>query len=535
MDRAVDRRVTRRRLLRMIGLTAGGGAMYQAMQSLGLAAESPFDGPVDLGAAPRGASVLVLGAGLAGMVAAYELRRAGYRVEVLEFNERAGGRNWTLKGGDRFTELGGETQECRFDPGHYLNPGPWRLPYHHHGMLHYCRRLGVALEPFLQVNHNAYVHSKTAFGGRPQRFREVASDIHGHVAELLAKATSTHALDADVTAEDQAKLLDALQLWGGLDRERRYVKGDDSSGRRGYARAPGGGLSGWPEFSQPTALKDLLQPVFWFSLAFGGLHEMQMPMFQPVGGMGQVGQAFARELGTLIRYRARVTEIRQHASGVEVAYEDLAAGGERRTTRADWCVCTLPLSILSQIPTDAGDALKAAIGALSYAGALKVGLQFRRRFWEEDEQIYGGITFTDLPISNIAYPSSNLFSDGKGVLLGAYTAGIDAMQLTSMRPAERIQKVVEYGAQIHPQYPAEFENGIAVSWHRVPGAMGCFAVWTDELRKQHYNNLCQLDGRLVLAGEHASFLPAWQEGAVTSAIDAIRRLHARALEHGARA
>ena len=71
---------------------------------------------------------------------------AGYRVQVLEFNNRPGGRVWTLRGGDRYTELGGDTQDCGFAPGQYINPGPWRLPHHHHGILAYCRRLGVALE-----------------------------------------------------------------------------------------------------------------------------------------------------------------------------------------------------------------------------------------------------------------------------------------------------------------------------------------------------------------------------------------------------
>ncbi len=535
MDPSFGAGMTRRRLLRMVGMTAGGGAMYQAMQSLGLAADSPFDGPLQLGTAPKNASVLVLGAGLAGLVSAYELRRAGYRVEVLEFNSRAGGRNWTLKGGDRFTELGGETQDCQFDPGLYINPGPWRLPHHNHGMLHYCKALGVALEPFLQVNYNAYLHSPNAVGGRPQRFRCVESDIRGHVAELLAKAARGQQLDAELTKEDREKLLEGLQLWGALDREYKYARNADTSARRGFNRPPGGGLSGWPVPSEPLRLQDLSSPVFWFGITFGGIYEMQSPMFQPVGGMGQVGQAFARELGTLIRYQARVVEIRQNERGVDVAYEDLSAGGQRRTTHADWCVCAMPLSVLGQVPMDAGGPLKAAIGALSYAPAVKVGLQFKRRFWEQDEQIFGGTTWTELPIGNIAYPSSGLFGDGKGVLLGAYCFGLDGMQFTAMTPAERVAKALEYGAQIHPQYPREFENGIAVAWHRVPGAMGCFAIWTDELRAQHYDNLCRIDGRIVLAGEHASQLPAWQEGAVTSALDAIQRLHRKALEQGARA
>jgi monoamine oxidase len=189
---------SRRDLLRMIGVGAGASAMYHAMSSLGLAAESPYKGPVDLKGAPAGASVLILGAGMAGMSAAYELRNAGYQVQVLEFNSRAGGRNWSLRGGDSYTELGGFTQQCRFDKDLYINPGPWRIPYHHRGMMNYCKRLGVALEPFLQVNYNAYLHSSRAFGGKPRRYREIKADYQGHVAELLAKATRQSALDAAV-------------------------------------------------------------------------------------------------------------------------------------------------------------------------------------------------------------------------------------------------------------------------------------------------------------------------------------------------
>src|SRR6201985_1222250 len=109
--------VSRRDLLSLIGAVSGSAAMYQAMTSLGFAADSGYKGPIKLDGDPKGASVLILGAGLAGMTAALELRKAGYRVHLLEFNSRAGGRNWTLRGGDKFTELGGITQTCEFEQG----------------------------------------------------------------------------------------------------------------------------------------------------------------------------------------------------------------------------------------------------------------------------------------------------------------------------------------------------------------------------------------------------------------------------------
>ncbi|HEX3913677.1 MAG TPA: flavin monoamine oxidase family protein [Steroidobacteraceae bacterium] len=526
--------MSRRQLLQMIGASAGGAAMYQAMSSLGLAAASPFKGPIDLQGAPRGASVLILGAGMAGMTAAYELRNAGYKVQVLEYNNRPGGRNWTLRGGDRYTELGGETQRCEFDQDLYINPGPWRIPYHHHGMMHYTKQLGVPLEPFFQVNYNAYLHSSQAFGGKPQRYREVKADYQGHIAELLAKATRQNSLDASVTKEDQEVLLASLRGWGALDKNYAYVSSDAVSDRRGFDKKPGGGLSGEPVPSKPVALHDLLQSGLWQGIASGDTFDMQTALFQPVGGMGRIGEAFGRELGPLIRYNSKVTDIRQDARGVTVSFLDSQAGSARQTLRADWCICTIPLPILAQIPMNVGPALAAAISAVPSAAAVKAGLQFKRRFWEQDEQIYGGITYTDLPILNIGYPNTGFQSSGKGVLLGAYIWGLRAMEFTAMTPAERLQRVVAYGSQIHPQYHQEFENGISVAWHRVPFTMGCFGMWSSDTRAKHYDALCELDGRIALAGEHASFLGGWQEGAVTSALDVIGRIHSRAVALGAK-
>lgn len=522
-----DRAMTRRDLLTLVGTVAGSGVMYQAMASLGHAAESNYNGPIALDSDPKGASVLVLGAGLAGMVAALELRKAGYKVQLLEYGDRAGGRCWTLRGGDRYTELGGFQQSCRFDKGLYINPGPWRIPYHHRAILDYCKRLKVALEPFVQVNSNAYLHSTRAFGGKPQRYRHIQADFNGYVAELLAKAANQGRLDDAVTIEDKAILLEALKSWGALDANYRYAAGAAASDRRGYAVDPGGGLAGEPVPSAPLGLRDILNSRLWQGLTAGGNYEFHMPMFQPKGGMDMIAKALQREVGDLIRFNSKVTAIRQDARRVTVTYH-ARTGGPPMQASADWCVCAIPLSILSQIEINVGAPMAAAIAAVPYAPAVKIGLQMKRRFWEEDEAIYGGITYTDLPIRSIGYPSTDYGSTGKGVLLGAYAIfNTYAFEFGALPPAERIAKAVEWGAAIHPQYKDAFENGIAVAWQRNPASLGCFGSWSEEGRRLHYKNLCAIDGRIVLAGEHASYLPAWQEGAILSSLDAVSRLHRR--------
>ena len=520
---------SRRDLLTMIGVAGGSAAMYLAMSELGHAEPSPFTGPIKLSRPPPGTSVLILGAGIAGMVAAMEMRDAGYAVQVLEYNDRPGGRNWTLRGGDTFTELGGYTQHVRFDEGQYLNPGPWRIPYHHQGVLHYVDRLGVALEPFTQVNYNAYIHSLNAYGGKPQRFREVQADFHGHVAELLSKTAKQGSLDQIVSKEDQEVLMTALRSWGALDNNYEYVKGLTSSGRRGYDRDPGGGATSAPFPSDPRALHDVLGSGMWASVAAGSNYLTQQVLFQPKGGMGTIGAAMGKELGPLIQYNAKVVDIHQEDHGVTVRYVDSRAGGAARTATAQWCICTIPTTVLSQIPMTVGAPLRAAIDHLPYHPSLKVGLQFKRRFWEQDDKIYGGITYTDMPNVSIGYPMFDYFSRGKGVLLGAYVSTPESYIYAAETPEERIRDALYWGSKIHPQYMQEYECGVAVSWHRVPFTLGCAAQWTEEARAAHYDSLVAMDGRIVLAGEHASRIGGWQEGAVVSSIDAMKRLHARVM------
>ncbi len=523
-------KTTRRQLLSAIGMIGGTAALYQAMTTYGHAAETQFNGPPDLSGARKGASVIVLGSGLAGMLAAYELTKAGYAVKILEYQNRPGGRNWSLYGGDTYTELGGATQKVGFAPGNYLNPGPWRIPHHHRTLLHYCKAFGVALEPFIQFNHNAYVHSADAFGGKPQRYREVAADFEGNVAELLGKAIDQKALDTEIKAEDKDRLREALRGWGMLDKDMRYAKGLRSSEHRGYDRPPGGGVNGAPTPSDLLDFHDVLDPQVWKAMAFFMNHEMQTTMFQPVGGMGMIGKAFARQVQSLITFNAKVTKIAQDRSGVSVTYKN-TGDGTVSEARADFCVCTIPLGVLSQVDLNLSPKLQTAISAVPYSNSVKIGLEMRRRFWEDDDHIYGGHSFTSQDIGLISYPNNHLFQDGPAVLLGAFASGMGAYRLAGMTPDERIQTALAQGSVFHPAaYQKEFVTGASVAWSRVPWTMGCCARWNEETRKEHYQTLVAVDDRVVLAGEHASYVGCWMEGALLSSIDAITRLHKRALE-----
>jgi monoamine oxidase len=191
--------LTRRALIEQIGRIGGAGAAYVAMEALGLVPATPagaenFSLP-HAGGAP---SVVILGAGIAGLVAAYELQKAGYRVSVLEAADRIGGRVWTIRGGDRIVQTGRPDQRATFDPGLYFDAGAMRIPSTHRVILGYARRFGVPMETFVNANRNV----RWDFGGNVEPERRLVSDMRGRLGELLAKAIDQHALDG-IASKDE--------------------------------------------------------------------------------------------------------------------------------------------------------------------------------------------------------------------------------------------------------------------------------------------------------------------------------------------
>src|SRR6202035_3016910 len=154
-------------------------------------------------------------------------------------------------------------------------------------------------------------------------------------AELLANATKKVSLDDAVSKEDQQILLEALRSLGALDKEFRYRAGDDSAAHRGYAKHSGGGLGAEPIAGDPVGLHDILTSRLWRGLQSFLLYDFQTTMFQPVGGMGRIGEAFARQIPDRIRYGAKVITIQQNDSGVAITFEDIADGGTVQEVKAD--------------------------------------------------------------------------------------------------------------------------------------------------------------------------------------------------------
>ena len=183
--------LTRRRFLEHLGAVGGSSLVMTAMTSWDLMAGQAGVRPALTGGPPK-AKVLVLGAGVSGLVVAYELSKLGYDFRVLEARDRVGGINWTVRLGSEHTEINGEHQACTFDDGLHLNAGPWRIPYTHTGVLNYCKELGVSLQIFVNEADASYFYYEGAAAGALSntrvRLREVKADLIGHTNELLVKA-----------------------------------------------------------------------------------------------------------------------------------------------------------------------------------------------------------------------------------------------------------------------------------------------------------------------------------------------------------
>jgi monoamine oxidase len=519
---------SRRHFLAKAMAVGGSGLLLANMKAWGMDIASTRDAPPAMQGRVKGKTVVILGAGLAGMTAAYEMSKLGYTCKVIEARAFAGGRCQTARRGKQLEELGGEAQLCEFDKGQYINMGPWRIPFNHRSTLHYTSEFGVPLELFNNDNDAAYVYNdnaKGALAGRRLRMFEIKADMRGYVDELLAKSLKGGLMDQQITADDKTLLIDYLVSEGYLSKKDLSYRGTDG---RGFKVNPGAGISPGPGVpSDPLAFSDLLQSKLGH--IYKSVHEFkqQATMLQPVGGMDQIAKGFEKRVGKMIRYNTEVTSLRNLPDKVEVQVKDLRTGAASVIT-ADFCLCTIPLSVLRQVDTDFSDKFKTALQAAAYAPVAKIGLQMGRRFWEEDDGIYGGHVYTDTKgINLISLPSGN-WQGKKGTLLGFYTFGADAAAMSARSNRERIEYALAAGEKIFPgQYRSAFESAFSVAWHRVKYNLGGWATWSEEARAKAYPVLVEGEGRTLLAGEHMSYLGGWQAGAIESSWQQIERIHQR--------
>ena len=510
---------TRRAFLTRVAAVAGTGGMYMAMRAMGLVddgvahAQTPTLAP----GSGEGASVVILGAGLAGLSAAYELKKAGYAVTVLEARDRVGGRNWTVRRGSKIAHTDKPEQVCTFDDGQYFNAGPARIPSHHQATIGYCKALGVEMEVLVNHSHGALIQAEGLNDGKPLQMRQAIHNIRGNVASLLAKGVQNGGVDVALSAEDKALLVENLIGWGELDPDLMFRHSESA----GFAIEPAAGdVVGKPR--DAMVLASLLHPMAWGAPAFHDIIDMQATMLQPVGGMDRIPMAFADKLGASITLNAEITGLKRKGTGVEASWKD-AAGASRAIT-ADHCICTIPFSVLAGIDNDFSADRQAVVKNARYADSVKIAFQ-APRFWETNDHIYGGLSFTDRDTLMTWYPSGKFLHE-KGILVAGYSFAGPATRLGSLPLAEGHAYARETVERLHPGQSGTLTDGVTVHWRSIPYSLGIEGPVARQ-DPTGYTLMNEPDGPYLFAGEHLSHVGAWQQGAFVSAWRAVNAIAAR--------
>jgi len=502
---------TRRDFLTRVGQVGGYSAAFASMQVLGLMPMKgeqwkAIEAPPNSG---KGTKVVVLGGGIGGLVSAYELRKLGYDVTVLEARSRPGGRVWTGRNGDKIEFADGTTQTIAWKDGNYQNIGAGRIPSIHWTILKYCRELNVQLEVEVNTTRSSLLQNDNANGGVPITQRRVEADTRGHISELLAKCVLQGALDQDLSPEDKNRMFAFLNSYGDLDRANKYVGGSHGLGRSGWKIPPAAGKQvGVVE--PPLDMKTLLDANFWANLLFTEEFPQQATMMQCVGGNDRIPYAFAKSLGNVVQYSSPVTSFKRTAKGVSVTYTQ---GGKEKNIEAAYCIVALPFEILKKIPNDLSASYQAAVNGSTPSGYYKIAWE-SRRFWEQDYNIYGGLSFLSQGPSPLWYPSANLMAP-TGVFVAGYMEeqGTPFFDMTMEQKFAESRKSVE---KLHPGHGAELTNPVYFSWRRMKWNE---ASWIHNWGggRTGYNTLIEADGPYYFAGDTVSNINAWMEGAALSA------------------
>jgi monoamine oxidase len=433
--------------------------------------------------------VIVVGAGMAGLVAALELQAAGHDPVILEAQGRVGGRILTLR--EPFTD------------GLYAEAGAMRIPRSHELTMAYVERFGLRVFPFTMGNPKGYYY------------------LHGQQYRIGAVETNPALLDLPLAANALAPLLKRLADEPETAWEEIVAECDQYSTRE-FLEA-NNWSEGAIELFGLLADQEALMNSSFLELLREEAGNYYTDMVQIEGGMDLLPCAFLPELKGRIRFGAKMVALDQSPDDVTVHYQ--TAGG-RFSVTGDYAILTVPFSVLRHMeilkPFSRGK--QRAIRQLHYDASAKIFLQCRTRFWEEVDGIFGGGSFTDLPIRVVFYPEHGR-ETGRGVLLASYTWSEDAQRWGSLSPADRIAQALENLACVHPRITEEVEVGASKMWHDDEFAGGAFALFDPGQQTLLHEHIVRPEGRVYFAGEHTSLCHAWIQGAIESGLRAALELH----------
>ncbi|MET9232604.1 NAD(P)/FAD-dependent oxidoreductase [Lentzea sp. NPDC003310] len=460
-------------------------------------------------------NVTVIGAGVAGLVTAYELERLGHSVEVVEASDRIGGRVHTHR-------FAGEA-------GPFAELGAMRIPSAHRLTLHYIAELGLREQvlPFHTIfsDDAAYLPSSSGYLRVRDAHDVLVSDFASGVpAGRYREGTLLFGAWLDATI----RAIAPRQFYNGMHGEIGVGLLDlvDQVDMTPYRRGPGGTMIDLHAFYEGNPRIRSLVPAHLERFLDDVLDETGSNIVRLRDGMDLLPRSLAARL------LGRVT-LGQEVTGIEVRDSDvvlnLRQGTRSFTKTCDYVVCTVPFTVLRGMRLSGFDDEKLdIIHGTKYWPATKVAFHCREAFWQEDG-ISGGASFTGGHVRQTYYPPADGDPAHGAVLLGSYSIGPDADALSALSEQERIAVITQELGVMHPELrkPGMVLGVTTKAWGEHRWSLGAATIrWEQDsaLREAQRREATRPQKGLFFAGEHCSSKPAWIEGAIESAIDAAHEI-----------
>ncbi|AMR02344.1 TPA: flavin monoamine oxidase family protein [Bacillus thuringiensis] len=443
--------------------------------------------------------IIIVGAGISGLVAASLLKEAGHKVTILEANNRIGGRIYTIRE--------------PFSRGLYFNAGPMRIPDTHKLTLAYIRKFKLPLNLFINKTVSDIIYTNN-IKTRLSIFEKNPSILRYPILES----------EKSKTAEEL--MLDVLEPI------LNYIKKDPNKNwsiveKKYKAYSLGTFLTEYYSDGAIDMIGVLLDMEAYMGMSLiEVLREMVFftsttKYYEITGGMDALPKAFLSQLNENIFMRYKVEKIIQENSKVmmQVNHEQTI---ERFMVTGDVAIVTIPFSALRFVEIQPYNLFsyykRRAIRELNYIAATKIAIEFKSRFWEKAGQ-GGGKSITDLPIRFTYYPSYGIQTPGAATVLASYTWADEALTWDSLPNRERIRYALKNLAEIYGDIVySEFVTGTSFSWSKNPYSCGAFTAFEPGQELELFPYITPPSGKVHFAGEHTTLTHGWMQGAIESGV-----------------